>query len=80
MIDWTEHGSTDVEGSASKLYSLLASCESDDESEEFTLMGISNQVQYCIFGYDNKYADLKKEFHFLETQFKDSYIQVQAYI
>ena len=79
MIDWNEHDSTDVEGSASKLYGMLAGCESDDESEEFALMGISSQVQNYIFGCDNKYVDFKREFDELETQFKDSYIQVQAY-
>lgn len=79
MVDRNEHDSADMEGSASKLYGMLAGYESEDESEEFALMGISSQVQNCIFGCNNKYADLKKEFDDLETQYNDSYIQVQAY-
>ena len=51
---------------------LLSSMESEDENEEFALMGISSQEQNCIFDCDSKYADLKKEFDDLETQYKDS--------
>ncbi|GJR56161.1 putative ribonuclease H-like domain-containing protein [Tanacetum coccineum] len=46
---------------------------------EFALMGISSQVQTCPFGCEHKYAELKKDFDNLEVQYKDCYIQVQAY-
>ncbi|GJT07633.1 putative ribonuclease H-like domain-containing protein [Tanacetum coccineum] len=46
---------------------------------EFALMGISSQVQTCPFGCEHKYAELKKDFDNLEVQYKDYYIQVQAY-
>ncbi|GKB93137.1 putative ribonuclease H-like domain-containing protein, partial [Tanacetum coccineum] len=46
---------------------------------EFALMGISSQVQTCPFGCEHLYAELKKEFDNVEAQYKESYIQVQAY-
>lgn len=79
MIDWNEHESTEVESGAFQAYGMLAGCETEDETEEFALMGISSQVQNCIFGCDNKYVELKKEFDDTETQYKEYYIQLQAY-
>ncbi|GJZ37893.1 putative ribonuclease H-like domain-containing protein [Tanacetum coccineum] len=46
---------------------------------EFSLMGISSQVHNCPFGCEHLYAELKKEFDTVEVQYKESYIQVQAY-
>ncbi|GJY64181.1 ribonuclease H-like domain-containing protein [Tanacetum coccineum] len=46
---------------------------------EFALMGISSQVQTCPFGCEHLYAELKKEFDNVEVQYKECYIQVQAY-
>ncbi|GJV99775.1 putative ribonuclease H-like domain-containing protein [Tanacetum coccineum] len=46
---------------------------------EFALMGISSQVHNCPFGCEHLYAELKKEFDTVEVQYKESYIQVQAY-
>ncbi|GJS81771.1 hypothetical protein Tco_0748312 [Tanacetum coccineum] len=46
---------------------------------EFALMGISSQVQTCPFGCEHLYAELKKEFDNVEAQYKECYIQVQAY-
>ncbi|GKB53336.1 putative ribonuclease H-like domain-containing protein [Tanacetum coccineum] len=46
---------------------------------EFALMGISSQVHTCPFGCEHLYAELKKEFDNLEVQYKECYIQVQAY-
>ena len=58
---------------------MLAGCETEDETEEFALMGISSQVHTCIFGCDSKYVELKKEFDDIEAQYKDYNVQVQAY-
>ncbi|GKA43003.1 hypothetical protein Tco_0735663 [Tanacetum coccineum] len=46
---------------------------------EFALMCISSQVQTCPFGCEHLYAELKKEFDNVEAQYKECYIQVQAY-
>ncbi|GJX36319.1 putative ribonuclease H-like domain-containing protein [Tanacetum coccineum] len=46
---------------------------------EFALMGISSQVHNCPFGCEHLYAELKKEFDNVEVQYKECYIQVQAY-
>ncbi|GJS59035.1 ribonuclease H-like domain-containing protein, partial [Tanacetum coccineum] len=46
---------------------------------EFALMGISSQVKTCPFGCAHLYAELKKEFDNVEVQYKECYIQVQAY-
>ncbi|GKA50924.1 putative ribonuclease H-like domain-containing protein [Tanacetum coccineum] len=47
---------------------------------EFALMGISSQViPWSFFSCEHLYAELKKEFDNLEVQYKESYIQVQAY-
>ncbi|GJV66329.1 putative ribonuclease H-like domain-containing protein, partial [Tanacetum coccineum] len=46
---------------------------------EFALMGISSQVQTCPFGCEHLYVELKKEFDNVEAQYKECYIQVQAY-
>ncbi|GJU34490.1 hypothetical protein Tco_1182844 [Tanacetum coccineum] len=46
---------------------------------EFALMGISSQVHTCPFGCEHLYAELKKEFDNVEVQYKECYIQVQAY-
>ncbi|GJR90007.1 putative ribonuclease H-like domain-containing protein [Tanacetum coccineum] len=50
-----------------------------DAAAEFALMGFSSQVHTCPFGCEHKYAELKKDFDNLEVQYKDCYIQVQAY-
>ncbi|GJZ87642.1 hypothetical protein Tco_0659252 [Tanacetum coccineum] len=50
-----------------------------DTADEFALMGLSSQVHTCPFGCEHKYAELKKDFDNLEVQYKDCYIQVQAY-
>ncbi|GJY50808.1 hypothetical protein Tco_0441655 [Tanacetum coccineum] len=51
----------------------------DEVAGEFALMGVTSQVQTCPFGCHHKYAELKKEFDDLEVQYKEYYIQVQAY-
>ncbi|GJS26750.1 ribonuclease H-like domain-containing protein [Tanacetum coccineum] len=50
-----------------------------NDAAEFALMGISSQVQTCPFGCEHLYAELKKEFDNVEAQYKECYIQVQAY-
>ncbi|GJX55590.1 hypothetical protein Tco_0285487 [Tanacetum coccineum] len=40
---------------------------------------VTSQVLTCPFGCHDKYAELKKEFDDLEVQYKEYYIQVQAY-
>ncbi|GJR70712.1 ribonuclease H-like domain-containing protein [Tanacetum coccineum] len=50
-----------------------------DAAAEFALMGFSSQVHTCPFGCEHKYAELKKEFDNVEAQYKECYIQVQAY-
>ncbi|GJX03654.1 hypothetical protein Tco_0189570 [Tanacetum coccineum] len=44
---------------------------------QFALMGLSPQVQSCPFGCN--YTELKKDFDNLEVQYKECFIQVQAY-
>ncbi|GJX57037.1 putative ribonuclease H-like domain-containing protein [Tanacetum coccineum] len=53
--------------------------EFSNAAVEFALMGISSQVQTCPFGCEHLYAELKKEFDNVEVQYKECYIQVQAY-
>ncbi|GJU08672.1 hypothetical protein Tco_1125102 [Tanacetum coccineum] len=53
--------------------------EFSNAAAEFALMGISSQVQTCPFGCEHLYAELKKEFDNVEVQYKECYIQVQAY-
>ncbi|GJT21466.1 putative ribonuclease H-like domain-containing protein [Tanacetum coccineum] len=50
-----------------------------NDAAEFALMGISSQVHTCPFGCEHLYAELKKEFDNVEDQYKECYIQVQAY-
>ncbi|GJR34616.1 hypothetical protein Tco_1210300 [Tanacetum coccineum] len=47
--------------------------EGEDEEER------CSPVIPCPFGCEHKYAELKKDFDNLEVQYKDCYIQVQAY-
>ncbi|GJX29306.1 putative ribonuclease H-like domain-containing protein [Tanacetum coccineum] len=88
-----DHEGEDVENGAAQVYGMIAGAEvdatggatgnaTDDVSTaaaEFALMGISSQVQTCPFGCEHLYAELKKEFDNVEAQYKESYIQVQAY-
>ncbi|GJW03017.1 putative ribonuclease H-like domain-containing protein [Tanacetum coccineum] len=64
----------------------MLNCATEDVADdvsnaaaEFALMGISSQVHTCPFGCEHLYAELKKEFDNVEVQYKECYIQVQAY-
>nr|GEX11709.1 40S ribosomal protein S11 [Tanacetum cinerariifolium] len=50
-----------------------------DVAVEFTMMGISPNVQTCPFDCDSKLSELKKNYAHLETMYNDFFIQVQAY-
>ncbi|GJS28718.1 putative ribonuclease H-like domain-containing protein [Tanacetum coccineum] len=80
MLNSSDHEGEDVENGAAQVYAT--SIDVDDVSNaaaEFALMGISSQVQTCPFGCEHLYAELKKEFDNVEVQYKECYIQVQAY-
>ncbi|GJT04864.1 putative ribonuclease H-like domain-containing protein [Tanacetum coccineum] len=85
MLNWSDHEGEDVESGAAQVYGMIAGAEEDvadgvsNAAAEFALMGISSQVQTCPFGCEHLYAELKKEFDNVEVQYKECYIQVQAY-
>ncbi|GKA25843.1 putative ribonuclease H-like domain-containing protein [Tanacetum coccineum] len=55
----------------------VTSSDATDAETQFALMGLSPQVQSCPFGCN--YTELKKDFDNLEVQYKECFIQVQAY-
>ncbi|GJX11787.1 RNA-directed DNA polymerase, eukaryota [Tanacetum coccineum] len=57
----------------------VTSSDATDAETQFALMGLSPQVQSCPFGCNNMYTELKKDFDNLEVQYKECFIQVQAY-
>ncbi|GJV43728.1 putative ribonuclease H-like domain-containing protein [Tanacetum coccineum] len=57
----------------------VASSDATDAETEFALMGLSPQVQSCPFDCNHIYTELKKEFDNLEVQYKECFLQVQAY-
>ncbi|GJX43067.1 putative ribonuclease H-like domain-containing protein [Tanacetum coccineum] len=57
----------------------VATSDATDAETEFALMGLSPQVQSCPFGCNSIYTELKKEFDDLEVQYKECFLQVQAY-
>ncbi|GKE77423.1 hypothetical protein Tco_1543543, partial [Tanacetum coccineum] len=57
----------------------VASSDATDAETEFALMGLSPQVQSCPFDCNHNYTELKKEFDNLEVQYKECFLQVQAY-
>ncbi|GJV56175.1 retrovirus-related pol polyprotein from transposon TNT 1-94 [Tanacetum coccineum] len=69
----------DAAGSATSDATGDVTDDVSNAAAEFALMGISSQVHTCPFGCEHLYAELKKEFDNLEVQYKESYIQVQAY-
>ncbi|GJT77631.1 hypothetical protein Tco_1044356 [Tanacetum coccineum] len=93
MVNWSDHEGEDVEIGAAQVYGMIAGAEEDatgnatgdvadgvsNAAAEFALMGISSQVQTCPFGCEHLYAELKMEFNNVEGQYKECYIQVQAY-
>ncbi|GJS16978.1 ribonuclease H-like domain-containing protein [Tanacetum coccineum] len=89
MLNWSDHEGEDEEKGAAQVYGMIAGDDDDaagdasgdvsDAAAEFALMGLSSQVHTCPFGCEHKYAELKKDFDNLEVQYKDCYIQVQAY-
>ncbi|GJX43087.1 ribonuclease H-like domain-containing protein [Tanacetum coccineum] len=79
MVNWSDHEES-ADENASQVYGMIAGRDDEDEvASEFALMGVTSQVQTCPFGCHDKYAELKKEFDDLEVQYKEYYIQVQAY-
>ncbi|GJS88522.1 putative ribonuclease H-like domain-containing protein [Tanacetum coccineum] len=77
MVNWSDHEES-ADENASQVYGMIAGRD-DEVAGEFALMGVTSQVQTCPFGCHDKYAELKKEFDDLEVQYKEYYIQVQAY-
>ncbi|GJY60801.1 putative ribonuclease H-like domain-containing protein [Tanacetum coccineum] len=57
----------------------VTSSDATDAETQFALMGLSPQVQSCPFGCNYIYTELKKDFDNLEVQYKECFIQVQAY-
>ncbi|GJW33940.1 putative ribonuclease H-like domain-containing protein [Tanacetum coccineum] len=79
MVNWSDHEDS-ADDNASQVYGMIAGCDDEDEvAGEFALMGVTSQVQTCPFGCHDKNAELQKEFDDLEAQYKEYYIQVQAY-
>ncbi|GKA00922.1 hypothetical protein Tco_0673587 [Tanacetum coccineum] len=58
---------------------FVASSDATNAETEFALMGLSPQVQSCPFDCNHIYTVLKKEFDNLEVQYKECFLQVQAY-
>ncbi|GJW55359.1 putative ribonuclease H-like domain-containing protein, partial [Tanacetum coccineum] len=89
MLNWSDYEYEDEEKDDAQVYGMIAGDDDDDAGNasgdvsdaaaEFALMGLSSQVHTCPFGCEHKYAELKKDFDNLEVQYKDCYIQVQAY-
>ncbi|GKC66261.1 putative ribonuclease H-like domain-containing protein [Tanacetum coccineum] len=92
MVNWSDHEGEDVEKGVAQVYGMIAGAEVatgdvaadvtgevSDAADEFALMGLSPQVHTCPFGCEHIYAELKKDFDNLEVQYKDCFIQVQAY-
>ncbi|GKE17451.1 putative ribonuclease H-like domain-containing protein, partial [Tanacetum coccineum] len=75
----TSNATSDATGNATGIATGNATDDVSNDDAEFALMGISSQVQTCPFGCEHLYAELKKEFDNVEAQYKESYIQVQAY-
>ncbi|GJW10595.1 ribonuclease H-like domain-containing protein [Tanacetum coccineum] len=69
----------DAAGSATGDATSDVADDVSNAAAEFALMGISSQVHTCPFGCEHLYAELKKEFDNVEVQYKECYIQVQAY-
>ncbi|GJS74992.1 putative ribonuclease H-like domain-containing protein [Tanacetum coccineum] len=57
----------------------VPSSDATDAETQFAFMGLSPQVQSCPFGCNSMYTELKKDFDNLEVQYKECFIQVQAY-
>ncbi|GJU81323.1 hypothetical protein Tco_1283688 [Tanacetum coccineum] len=68
MLNWSDHESEDME-----------KVDATDAKTEFALMGLSPQVQSCPFDCNHNYTKLKKEFDNLKVQYKECFLQVQAY-
>ncbi|GJY31474.1 putative ribonuclease H-like domain-containing protein, partial [Tanacetum coccineum] len=89
MLNWSDHEDEDKEKGVAQVYGMIVGDDDDatsdasgdvsDTAAEFALMGLSSQVHTCPFSCEHKYAELKKDFDTLEVQYKDCYIQVQAY-
>ncbi|GKE67807.1 hypothetical protein Tco_1521968, partial [Tanacetum coccineum] len=57
----------------------VTSSDATNVETQFALMGLSLEVQSCPFGCNYIYTELKKDFDNLEVQYKECFIQVQAY-
>ncbi|GJV85541.1 putative ribonuclease H-like domain-containing protein, partial [Tanacetum coccineum] len=71
MLNWSDHEGEDVEKGVAQVYGMIAGDEENAKNPP--------PVHTCPFGCEYKYAKLKKDFDNLEVQYKDCYIQVQAY-
>nr|GEX56027.1 ribonuclease H-like domain-containing protein [Tanacetum cinerariifolium] len=73
-----------IKEGAAKIYNLITGANSEEantasDAGEFTLMGVTSEVHNCLFGCDNKYNELKKQYTELNEQNSKYFIQVQAY-
>ncbi|GJR00389.1 putative ribonuclease H-like domain-containing protein [Tanacetum coccineum] len=68
MVNWSDHEGEDVEIGAAQVYGMIAGAEED-----------ATGTKLVLFGCEHLYAKLKKEFDNVEAQYKECYIQVQAY-
>ncbi|GJX47663.1 putative ribonuclease H-like domain-containing protein [Tanacetum coccineum] len=57
----------------------VPSSDATDAETQFAFMGLSPQVPSCPFGCNSMYTELKKDFDNLEVQYKECFLQVQAY-
>ncbi|GJV65518.1 hypothetical protein Tco_1476346, partial [Tanacetum coccineum] len=58
---------------------FVPSSDATEAKTQFAFMGLSPQVQSCPFGCNSMYTELKKDFDNLEVQYKECFLQVQAY-
>ncbi|GJV51664.1 ribonuclease H-like domain-containing protein [Tanacetum coccineum] len=90
IVNWSDHEGEDVEIGAAQVYGMIDGAEEDatgdvaddvsNDAAEFALLGSLSQVQNLSFLVVNIYMlKLKKEFDNVEAQYKECYIQVQAY-
>ncbi|GKE83554.1 hypothetical protein Tco_1557296, partial [Tanacetum coccineum] len=57
----------------------VTSSDATDAETQFALLGLSPHVHSCPFGCNYIHTELKKDFDNLEVQYKECFIQVQAY-
>ena len=77
-INWKVHEAEDDNGSGADVTTMLASCDTEDQHNQYAFMGIS-QVHNYVFGCSVKYNELKEAYDELKPKYNDCYVEVQTY-